>query len=459
MNKGTKMFALGLVMVSCQQTQIDYALLSGKVENPVSNNISIRGDEFSQNIDVEDDGSFSDTLRIKEGYYTFSHGERTTFYLKPGENIYMTIDTEAFDETASYEGTGAERNNYLAKKYLLDEEVSGSYKEMMLLDEKAFVSKSSEINATLLQHLTETEGMEENFFGKEQKGINYENLSRIQAYEDAHAYYAGEDDFKVSETFKEPLATVDFDNAKDFDEIPAYKGLVRSYYLNYSSITNDPDALLAAINTIRQLKSENIKHALAEPLTSFYMSPNVDNLEDVYKGILAMVTDEEQKGEITEKYDKISKLVKGNPSPQFEYPNPDSTFFSLEDLKGKFVYIDIWATWCGPCLREIPALKEMEVVYSQKNVQFVSISIDRRRDYEKWQNMIVEKQLGGLQLFAEDDWNSTIVKDYAIEGIPRFILLDRDGNIVSADAPRPSSPKLAEMLDDLIEKSELLASK
>ena len=125
-------------------------------------------------------------------------------------------------------------------------------------------------------------------------------------------------------------------------------------------------------------------------------------------------------------------------------------FTSLESLKGKYVYIDVWATWCGPCIREIPYLKEVEKDYHNKPVSFVSISIDEPKDYEKWKTMVSEKELGGIQLIADNNWNSKFVKEYAILGIPRFILIDPQGNIVSADAPRPSDPALRTLLDGLL---------
>ena len=68
---------------------------------------------------------------------------------------------------------------------------------------------------------------------------------------------------------------------------------------------------------------------------------------------------------------------------------------------------------------------------------------------EGWKKMIVDKELGGIQLFADKAWESDFIKNYKINGIPRFILIDPEGNIVSADAPRPSNPKLVEMLKEL----------
>lgn len=143
-------------------------------------------------------------------------------------------------------------------------------------------------------------------------------------------------------------------------------------------------------------------------------------------------------------------LVKGEISPKFAaYENFKGGTTSLEDLKGKYVYIDVWATWCGPCKAEIPFLKEVEKAYHGKNIEFVSISVDKAKAHEAWKQMVEEKELSGIQLFADNDWKSEFVQAYKINGIPRFILIDPQGNIVSADAPRPSSIDLKVLFDEL----------
>ncbi|WP_458626276.1 TlpA family protein disulfide reductase [Winogradskyella sp. PC D3.3] len=154
----------------------------------------------------------------------------------------------------------------------------------------------------------------------------------------------------------------------------------------------------------------------------------------------------------------INAFPKGSPSPIFEdYKNYAGGKTSLSDLKGKFVYIDLWATWCGPCIKEIPSLKKVEKQYEGKNIEFVSISIDEGRGYkgdaaaayEGWKKMVAEKELGGIQLFADNGFRSQFVQDYKVNGIPRFILIDPNGNIVSADAPRPSSSALIDLFNEL----------
>jgi thiol-disulfide isomerase/thioredoxin len=142
--------------------------------------------------------------------------------------------------------------------------------------------------------------------------------------------------------------------------------------------------------------------------------------------------------------------MNNTPSLTFDYENHKGGKTKLEDLRGKYVYIDVWATWCGPCRQEIPFLKKVEEKYHGKNIEFVSISVDVDKDHEKWKTFVTEKELGGIQLFADKNWNSEFMKSYGINSIPRFILIDPKGNIVKADAERPSSPKLQEELDKLL---------
>src|SRR5690606_6420621 len=88
-----------------------------------------------------------------------------------------------------------------------------------------------------------------------------------------------------------------------------------------------------------------------------------------------------------------AKKMEGNASPGFEYVNYKGGKTKLSDLKGKYVYIDNWATWCGPCRAEIPHLQKAEEKYKGKNIEFVSISIDTDKDFEKWRKMVAEKNL------------------------------------------------------------------
>lgn len=149
-------------------------------------------------------------------------------------------------------------------------------------------------------------------------------------------------------------------------------------------------------------------------------------------------------------------MGRGKPSPKFEnYVDIKGGTKSLEDYKGKYVYIDVWATWCGPCIQEIPYLQSLEKEYRNKNIEFISISTDENRRSggsweaaeKKWREFVKEKDMSGVHLWAGKDIN--FQREYQISGIPRFILIDPQGNIVNANAPRPSDPSLKMLFNSL----------
>jgi thiol-disulfide isomerase/thioredoxin len=149
-------------------------------------------------------------------------------------------------------------------------------------------------------------------------------------------------------------------------------------------------------------------------------------------------------------------MTKGASSPVFKnYIDYKGGKKSLTSFKGKYVYIDLWATWCGPCIMQIPFLKTLEKEYHNKNIEFVSISSDEARRSggsweaaeKKWRDFVKERNLTGVQLWAGQD--ISFQQAYQVTGIPRFILIDKEGNIVDANAPRPSDPALKELLNSL----------
>lgn len=155
-------------------------------------------------------------------------------------------------------------------------------------------------------------------------------------------------------------------------------------------------------------------------------------------------------GKREQRQDSIRKAVEtkykpGAPSADFKFADINGKVVSLKDLRGNYVYIDVWATWCGPCCQEIPSLQKLEEKMHGKKITFVSISWDRKRN--DWVKMLEEKKLGGIQLHFGGD--EAFFKEYGVEFIPRFILLDKKGKVVNAYMTRPSDPKTEETFNTL----------
>ena len=238
-------------------------------------------------------------------------------------------------------------------------------------------------------------------------------------------------------------------DAKKFDESIVYtgKGALENNVLAQNAIEDskyDYDALLASTE-------ENFIKSIDKKKTADLLILNNKKLDPNFV-LLQKMNIEKSLAGLTKYHEEAMKTKKmdGSISPTFEYDNYKGGKTKLEDFRGKYVYIDVWATWCAPCRAEIPFLKKLEEKYHQKNIVFVSLSIDQIKDVEKWKKLISDKELGGVQVFADKDWNSQFVKDYNITGIPRFILIDPNGKIVKADAPRPSSPTIDAEFDALL---------
>jgi len=325
-----------ITMISCkQEPPKDYVTLSGKITNKKDNKLNILGRNFQKTIEVNEDGTFKDTLKVTDGFHGFNNSNQQSFiYLKNGYDLTLNFDADDFPGSIKYSGNGSGTNKYLIDKLdFIEKQDLNNMKNIFYLDKPEFDKKIALIES-------ETQDL--------------------------------------------------LDNAKDLDTA-----------------------------FIRMEKEQNKKI--------------IDFFKTNYEA----------------EHTRMAQFAPGKPSPKFNYPDINGKNVSLDDLKGKYVYVDVWATWCAPCKREIPYLKELNEEYKDKDIVFVSMSIDKAEDKPKWEQMVKSKGLKGVQIFADNNWNSDFVRAYGIKGIPRFILIDKEGNIVNADALRPSNPKLKEVLNKL----------
>jgi thiol-disulfide isomerase/thioredoxin len=172
----------------------------------------------------------------------------------------------------------------------------------------------------------------------------------------------------------------------------------------------------------------------------------VNNFEKSKAYFEKNVTDSDYIKEFQKTYALKLLLAPGKPAPEFTCADADSNLVSLKDLRGKLVYIDFWATWCGPCRLEAPHYVKLQKEYKGKDVTFVSISIDE--DKNSWLKSVQEEKSECISLIANSGWNSDVSKAYQIQGIPTFVLIDKDGKIITCSAPRPSSPDIRKTLDE-----------
>jgi thiol-disulfide isomerase/thioredoxin len=140
------------------------------------------------------------------------------------------------------------------------------------------------------------------------------------------------------------------------------------------------------------------------------------------------------------------KLNVGDEAPNFTFKDMNGKEVSIKDFRGKYLYIDVWTTTCGSCIRQFPYLKKLEEEMKGKNIAFISVSLEK--DMDVWKKMVKERKLEGIQLNVGDakDFRST----YEISGMPFIILLDKEGKILRIRSIiLPSSPHTLKLLQGL----------
>ena len=450
-------FLIIVTIIACKtENPKDYMVLSGNIINLEKDTIKLNniGNAFSEKLAINDDGSFLDTLSIETGYYSFYDGNKVVdLYLTNDRDLQVSYDYKDTTNIITFAGENAGLNNYLLTKGKTSTELYGEKSSILYsLDENDFVTKVKSVKNSLIE-LLNSAALEESFTSQELKNIHYASVDKLINYESAHRYYTKNPEFKPSDSFNSGIMNIDQNNIDDFKNSSSYRNILQSHCSNLTEdkLNGENEKYdLVYLDVINEnVKNETIKNDLLYSNAKYGIT-YTENLKDFYSNFMAYSTDTVNNNEITKAFNKLKTTAKGELSPKFvNYENFKGGTTSLDDLNGKYVYIDVWATWCGPCKREIPSLKKIEKQYHGKNIEFVSISVDVEKDHGAWKKMIVEKELGGIQLYADKSWNSNFITDYSIKGIPRFILIDPAGKIITPNAPRPSSPKLVDLFTNL----------
>ena len=436
--------------------KVDYAVLSGKVSSVDAKGenqklLLLQNDEVVKEIPVQADGTFRDTIReIGDNHFYYlveNPAVQTPLYLANGTNMELTLNEEVSKTMVS--GSQTKQTQYLIERNsFINDRINGA-------DSNLFGQKPQEFKENVKAFFAELDkklkayGFDEEFVKNQEKWTNYKFIEYLTIFPTYHRYTSGNEAILPDDFYAERDG-IDYDNAEEFRTIDTYRDLVRSKFYTIINNPNDAENIKKFISEVNALKSDNIRADLAKG-TFQLISPSSTVNKEIFDFINKNVTDEKVKEAAKKAYDVATKLIPGSPSPKFSnYENFNGGTTSLDDFKGKVTYIDIWATWCLPCRGEIPALKELEKKFHGKDVAFVSISIDQNKD--EWKEFVKSEDLKGVQLFAENAFESQFIQDYGIRQIPTFIIIDKEGKIVNADAPRPSSDEITGLLEGLLKK-------
>lgn len=439
-----------MLITSCKKEQS--ATITGTIENYGDEPVLLFQRMISNSPDtvVVTDNQFSIEIPANTPqFFSLKYGKTwKELFLAPGYALVISFDASDPENTFKIEGKGGIENTINDSVDFKLQHVD--FRAIFSLEPETAsrtIDSTFESISKYFNTIATSQPLDPLFIEYKDKAITYESLSLKTSYG----------------TRKSMKDSAFFDYLKNYDlEVEKYL-CIPQYYRLLSDVINykankflsdseeeNPDSpeiwLDAVLKQIEQIQSEKIKEYLTfseiNNHLGYYGLKNFEKYDSYFKN---HVTLSSYMNEYQKNYNKKLLIAPGQTAPDFTCADIDSNFYSLNDFKGKLVYIDFWATWCGPCRRELPEYIKLYNEYKDKNIVFVSISVDH--DKENWEKSVKEHLPEYISLHAKDAWNSDVSKSYQISGIPTFVLIDKDGKIIDSQAPRPSSDDIRPTLD------------
>jgi thiol-disulfide isomerase/thioredoxin len=379
----------------------------------------------------------------------------------PGDSLILKDSRHQLFSNPVFEGDRATENNFIILKNRLENELDDeAYLALFQSDEKDFIQKLEQMH---LQHISYVQDFQKQngVFSPEfadfiNIDLRYFIVNMKMEYRDIHRYLTKNDSFEVSDTYYSFFQNLNTDNNEKQSIANYRKFLVK--YLNFKAeeITDSTEIYLrsatanAGFKGVEQFfREQKIRNYLFNKVMEDLLENSYNDAAKLYPQFLQKQKDEKLKLKIQSEFEAIRSLLPGNPMPEMLLKSADGKTLNISDFKGKVVYMDIWATWCGPCIREMPFLEALVQKYrSDDDVVILSISVDE--DEAAWRSFLKSKQgTSSLQLFEPENLNAEWVNYFRINSIPRFILVDKNGMIADATAPAPSAREITHIISGL----------
>lgn len=384
------------------------------------------------------------------GFYIYSDKDSRyhSLYVSEGDEVVIRETADGF----VFEGDNAAENQFMQKHHY----IGYGQNEPAQFSEGWMAARDKEV-ATLIA-AAQAAPLSDDFKKKQKVYVEFTDLfQRLEGPVNARIF-RGEDPV-LSPTYYNELKNLKFDDPNIVfvpkwwqTMLTAFEQMERegilplstnSYFTEYAKRIQSPDVrsafLLALLNhTLDKGYSDDFPLFVAQ--SEKYISKPEE------KATLAVLND------------RFTKLREANAAVRRGVPAPDMTMvdlqgksYKLSDYKGKVVLIDFWFMGCAPCKAEMPYLAQMAKDMSDKDVVFVSLSLDTGDALmESWRKFIATKGNETLNVNLPGGFTSQECKNYLVRGVPRIVIVDKEGKIVDAYAKRPSDPKLKKQLEELL---------
>lgn len=451
------LIVLGLTIMSCNTQPANTIRINGHIPADIAEVIYLKQGDMKDSIPVSG-GNFDQNFAIQQpGFYTLEIGNsRFEVFLTPKSNLIIHADSLSNPLSVHFSGELGRENEHLLRLSEAANQIN--YRELFMSqtdDFKHFMDSILSEKSESIQKLNQEDKLNADFL----RLMEIKNLAsfgdKLLKYPMYHAYYNKSDEPALPENYYQFTQSIDINNEEYFKlrEVKQFVSGLLSYYSDQMLKENgqDPEQadilIQSELQTINKyIQNQKIKNNLLyESLSNHMGYYGPANLDPTIQYFFEFCTDSSLQAKMTQEYKDWDYLRPGKPAPEWEAITLNGEKVNSTAFLGKYLYIDIWATWCGPCRREIPYLETLAEEFKNKNLTIVSVSVDK--DKEAWAKMVGEGMKGN-QLFAEGAFQSELALRYRVNAIPRFLLIDPNGMIINVSTDRPSG-KIADLLNSL----------
>ncbi|MDB5211483.1 MAG: Thiol-disulfide isomerase or thioredoxin [Sediminibacterium sp.] len=363
---------------------------------------------------------------------------RNILYLSPGDSLVMFVDYNN-PKLASFSGTHSRENEYLRETPFPK---GGSFLEAGTKIKSTVDSSVMAVEEAADQRTASLAGytdVSKEFTKLETARIKADlinSLLDIRPYFPMRRKLSKDSTDAFQKNFEQTIAPYTAKHNKNFIDpqflkIAVYRDVIDELVANEKNPSKNLQQVkdwIAARDMAQQLKRASDRESKMK-----------------FEPTIAALGNDSYRVALSNTLNKVLQLSNGDMAFDFAAMDADGKTSQLSNLKGKLIYVDLWATWCGPCLQEMPAYEKLKESYKDNpSISFISLSIDDNKD--AWKKNMQQRNAQGFQWIVD----RAKLQPYNIMSIPRSILVDKDFHIVEMNAALPSSKNISTTLNLLL---------
>ena len=374
--------------------------------------------------------------------------EEVKLFLEPGDQLHIDADLLDLPQSLRFSGQGAANNQFLAAlRSRFPDYLSIDYKDLAVAAHRQMIDQRRLEMTRFLDEGCAQGGLTPAFVDYYRAEITYEWAKLVVSYPTNYMFANGKRDEGIPAVpagYYDVLDQVELVDEAAIGTTHYRRFLERNFQRHFFRLWEERWNQ----SNIEQMPAEEPK-AFAETYSNYNQAKQTLHGKVLYFFLAGEIIDDFQQGRFDQGEQRLAEFLQDNPYPEYTeaveevmretaqlkpgQPAPDFTLddlqgqsVSLSDFKGQAVFLDFWASWCGPCIWAVPFLEKIKQQTRDQKVVFLNISLDPA---DEWHPAVAEHGLTGVHVHAPGGWQAAVAQLYQVRGIPSYFLVGPDGRM------------------------------